>query len=343
MKNYAFDSKIKPDQELSEAYGAGIQTLNEAFNKESPDKEATLATALEQISRYTPAGCAERFEMGSGYSLAKEFYCDVLAANAGAAVRILSARGDTDAARDLMLDIYRDCAANGFDRRTEFLCNRIDSRTFMPMRRDIDAAYLEAVGFDAPQRSMMCVGDCQTIALAENLRSSLSLDGMNFLAYQHDLGSLLESPLGNHFKPDAYFHFCCTAANYALFGTWPGKREAILDETRTLTDWLKQESPRLCVFVTHVFFGIDAAIAGANTPEDAAIDSATEFSDEVAEILSDAPNARLINFQDICPFTRDNSPFRDDEDLGVQLHFRFDLMDEVHKRVVAEFQSAGLP
>ena len=341
--DYATHPWFNPKQSLADDYGASIQRLETAFRKDDEvDKDAVLAEALAMQERYTPAGCIEQFGLGSGYSLAKEFYCDIIAANAGAAARVLEERGNVEAARRGLLDLYADCAAQGFGRASEFICNRIDSRTFMPMRRHIDRGYLEAIGYGRPEHAMICAGDCQTILLSEKIRDTLSLAGLDIAAYQHGLGSLVDSPLGSLFRAEAYFYFCNAAADYALFGMWPGKREHVLGEMQKIVDWLHEQRPRVSLFVTHVFFGIDAAISGINTPVDAALDSATEFSDEVAAILAKAPNAALINFQEICPLTRDNSPFRDDSETPVQLHFHFDIMDRVFARVQEALKDAGL-
>ncbi len=340
--DYATHPWYNPKEVLGGHYGEAVQRLQQAFVSEGTDPDQLLRESEQMLTSYTPTGCNEQFGPGSGYSLAKEFYCDVIAMNAGVRARVLEKRGDIEQAKSFLLELYDACQANGLGRSAEFLCNRIDSRTFMPMRRHIDAAYLETIGYQHPERALMCPGDCQTIIVSEKIRDNLSLPEIDIAAYQHSLGSLIESPLGDLFNPEAYVFFCNAAADYALFGAWPGKREQVLAEMQKITDWLKLKRPRVAVFVTHVFFGIDKAIESAGTPEDAAMDSATDFANEVAAILSEAPNARLINFQEICPLVRDTTPFRDEPDSAAQLHFRFDIMDQVMERVLAALRGTGL-
>ena len=125
MTDYPSDSMVKPDPDLCAEYGAAIQALSSAFQKEGVDKDALLKDATDRMTRYTPKGCADRFGLESGYSLAKEFYCDVLATSAGASARILNERDDPDAARAMLFDLYGTCLESGFGRETEFLCNPI--------------------------------------------------------------------------------------------------------------------------------------------------------------------------------------------------------------------------
>ncbi len=316
-------------------YGPAIGRLGATFAKDDTDKTPLMQEALEVLKRYTPAGCREAFGLRAGYSLAKEFYFDVLCANAATVARVLEQQERADEAKAFLRTLYGEMAAAGFTRDREFFMNRLDSRTFMPMRRHIDRAYLEAIGYTHLDRVLLCVGDCQTMIQAEKLRQALPLPGVDIAAYQHGLGSLITSPLEPLFQPAGYFYFVNAAADYGLFAKDTSGREAILNRMREIVAWLQTKQPRLSVFVTHVFFGVENAIEYQGAAREFAMDAVTKFSDEVAAILAEAPNARLINFQELCPFTLDRSVFRDKPTDRNLLHFRFDVMDRVSERVAA--------
>ncbi len=336
--DYANDAMFHPDAELKAIYEASIQRLQRAFKKDLPDKEPVLDEAREELTRFTPAAFAEKFGLGSNYSLVKEFHYETLCANASAVARILVEREQVDEAKAFCFDLYDRAVAAGFTRDSEFLCNRIDSRTFVPMRRHIDRAYLERIGYRHLDNVLLCVGDCQTVIMAEMIRDRLALPGVDIASYQHALGSLIDSPLEDLFRPAGYLFFVNCAADYALLGQTPDTRETYLDIPRKIVAWLKDKQPRVSTFVTHVYFGADNAIEQVGSAPEAVEDAVGPFSDEVAEILAEAPNAHLINFQEICPFTRDKSVFRDDPDAGFMLHFDFPIMDAVGARVVESFR-----
>ena len=336
--DYASDPMFHPDAELKATYDAAIQRLQRAFKKDLPDKEPVLTEAREELARFTPARFAEAFGLGSNYSLVKEFHFEIMCANASAIARILVERDQADQARAFCLDLYDQAVAAGFTRETEFLCNRIDSRTFVPMRKHIDREYLQRVGYDHLDNVLLCVGDCQTVIMAEMVRDHLALPGIDIASYQHALGSLVDSPLEGLFQPAGYLFFVNCAADYALLGKTTDTREKYLDIARNIVAWLKQKQPRVSTFVTHVYFGADNAIAQVGSSPEAVEDAVGPFSDEVADILSEAPNANLINFQDICPLTRAKSVFRDDADAAFMLHFDFPIMDAVGAKVIDSFR-----
>jgi len=89
------------------------------------------------------------------------------------------------------------------------------------------------------------------------------------------------------------------------------------------------------------FFGVENAVRLLGASREVREDAVGRFSDEVAEILAQAPNAHLISFQDLCPFGPGTDPFRDPPDSAYMLHFRFDIMDAVHARVAAVLQDIG--
>jgi hypothetical protein len=331
--DYARHPHFRLDNPYHKDYGEAIGRLSAAFSKDVEDKAPLLAQARQVLERYTPRGCREVFGLGAGFSLAKEFYCDVVCSNAAVVARLLEQRDEAAEAKAFLQELYADMAAAGFSRDREFFMNRLDSRTFMPMRRHIDRAYLEAIGYRHLDRVLLCVGDCQTMITAEKVRHALPLPGVDIAAYQHGLGSLTASPLGDLFHPAGYLYFVNAAADYGLFARDSGQRAARLDAMREIVAWLRPRQPRVAVFVTHVFFGVDNAMQYNGVPEANALDAVSRFSDEVAAILGEAPHARLINFQDICPFTRDRSVFRDPPESRNLLHFRFDIMERVAERV----------
>jgi len=328
----------REDNPYNEHYGEAIGRLTAAFRKDETDKAALLADARAMLQDYTFAGCREAFGLDSPFTLAKEMYCDVLACNAAVVARLLEQDGKADEAKAFLLDLYREGQNAGYTRDEQFFLNRLDSRTFMPMRRHIDAAYLEAIGFRHPDRVLLCVGDCQTIQIAEWLRGMLTLPGREFAAYQHSLGSLIDSPLGDLFRPDGYFFFVNAAANLGLYEHFADKREENLAEIRRMVAWLQEQAPAVCVFVTHVFFGVENAIRMNKVPRTVAEDAVGAYSDEVAALLAEAPNVKLVKFTDVCPLERGLDAFRDNPDRGVLLHFHFDIMHEVARRVAAALQ-----
>lgn len=332
------DYSTHPDFQLNNPYhthyGPAIGRLGAAFAADS-DKDKLLAEAYAALKEFTPAGCKAAFGLGSGYSLAKEFYCDIMCTNAAVVARILEQRGEAAQARDFLFELYARIAAAGFTREHEFFLNRLDSRTFMPMRRHIDRAYLEGIGYTHLDNILLCVGDCQTMITSEKVRDTLPLNGIDIAAYQHGLGSLTSSPLAQHFRPVAYYNFVNAAADYGLFAKDGSQREGQLNNVRERVAWLKTQQPKMCVFVTHVFYGVENAIQNNKVPRENAMEACFGFSDEVAAILAEAPNARLINFQEICPFTLDRSVFRDKPTDHNLLHFRFDIMQRVNERLSA--------
>ena len=54
--------------------------------------------------------------------------------------------------------------------------------------------------------------------------------------------------------------------------------------------------------------------------------------------LQKARDLVVINFQELCDFTIDKSVFRDPPDAECMLHFRFDTMDAVNRRIVEALQ-----
>lgn len=331
--DYATHPNFQLENPYHGEYGPAIGRLNAAFQPDT-DKDQLLREAHGILARYTPAQCREVFGLGTDFSLAKEFYYDVVCANAGAVARILEQRGQVAEARQFLLDLYGSIAAAGFTRDKDFFMNRLDSRTFMPMRRHLDRDYLKAIGYRHLNNILLCAGDCQTMLLSEKTRHALPLKGIDIAAYQHGIGSLITSPLEALFKPAGYFFFVNAAANQGLFPNDPAQRRlAGLEEMRKLVAWLQQKQPRLCVFVTHVFFGVDNAVTYNKVPREVAMDAVGPYSDEVAAILGTAPNARLINFRECCPFSPGTEPFRDIPTHPNLLHFRFDIMDALAARV----------
>ena len=327
-----------PSPELTAQYKEAIARLGAAFKADPREHPTIMAQARQAMAAMPPQKIADTFGLGSGYSLAKEFACDILAANAGAVARLLALADHADQARDFLQELYRQAIEAGFDRSREFLLNRIDSRTFMPMRNRIDVGYLHAIGYDQLGRTLLCVGDRQTMIQAEMLRNALPLKGVDIMAYQHLLGSLTSSPLADCFTPIGYFFFVNACADYLIQhrGT-PDGRDKQLDRARSIVAWLKTRPVRRSVFVTHVYCGIDRAIRNSGCSEESALDAVGAFSDEFAAILSEAPGARLINFQEVCPFTRDSSVFRDGPDANNLLHFRFDIMGIIAERIADAF------
>jgi len=332
--DYRTHPDFNPDAELTAAYEAAIQSLQAAFAKDSPDKTPLLERARQTVAQFSPERCRQRFGLGSGFSLAKEFFVETFATSAAAVARIHEQAGRAEDAKLFLLELYRKAFAAGFTRDREFLANRIDSRTFMPMRRHVNAEYLRAAGYRHPDRALLCVGDCQTLIEAEMIRQALPLRGIDIAAYQHSLGSLIDSPLEGLFNPVGYFFFVNCAADYALIGKSFAAREKFLDIPRRIVEWLKVRQPRISVFVTHVYFGVDNAVEFCGTPRNVAMDAVGGFSDAVAAILAQAPNVTLVNFQQLCPFTLDKAVFRDQPEQPAMLHFQFEVMDRVAEKVV---------
>jgi len=339
MNPYKTNPNFNPSPAVLERYFATIQRIGEAFKPDSGDKERQLAAACADLREFTPERCVDTFGLGSKYSLAKEFFYETIAANAAIITRILTQRGDVSGARTFMLELYARTFEAGFSRGREFLANRLDSRTFMPMRKHIDREYLAAVGYTHPDNILLCVGDCQTVILAEMLRDTLPLPGMDIASYQHEPGSLIGSPLDGVMGIGGFLMFCKLGNDYAILGKRRETREIYLQTARDLVAWLRHKRAKRCVFVTHVFFGVDNAVRHMGLPRDVCMDAVTDFSDELADILAGAPGAHLINFQEICPFDPGPDCFRDDPDTPCMLHFRFDIMDAVSRRIVEAFQS----
>lgn len=318
-------------QFYTEHYNQAIRRLSQAFSKELDAPESLLAEARAELDSFTAADCASVFGLGTPFSLAKEFYMDVICANAGAVARLLEKAGRAGEAKDFLFALYDAIRAAGFARGSDFLPNRLDSRTFMPMRRHVDEAYLHRVGFEHPDRVLLCVGDCQTMQLAERIRHGLPLRGIDMAAYQHGLGSLTSSPLGELLEPVGFVFFVNAAANYGVFTVpdYAVRRAEVLDETRALVDWLNSHRPCTSLFVTHVPFGVDNAVEQSGVPREVAMDAVTTFSDEIADILATAPSPALLRFTDYCPFSTGTEAFRDDPDHPAQLHIRLDIMEQI--------------
>ncbi len=331
--DYATHPNFNPTPEVTQRYNATIRRIGEAFRKDGGDKAPLLAAAYADMQEFTPRRCRELFALGSKYSLAKEFFYETIAANAAVITRLLEQQGQVEQAKAFMIDLYRTAFDEGFTRGREFLVNRLDSRTFMPLRKHIDAEYLAAIGYTRPDNILLCVGDCQTVIHAEKVRDALPLRGIDIASYQHELGSLLDSPLEHLLHPVGYLYSTKLAADYALLGKSFDAREKFLQIARDIVAFLHRKGTRRSVFVTHVFFGVDNAVKHVGTPRDVCMDAVTRFSDDVAAILATAPGARLIHFQEICPFTPGTEAFRDDPDSAFMLHFRFDIMDAVHARI----------
>ena len=336
--DYTTHPNFNPDAELTAAYEGAIQRMQAAFAKDDADKAPVVEQARRAIEQFSPARCRERFGLGSGFSLAKEFFVEVFATSAASVARIHEQAGRVDEAKAFLLGLYQQAFDAGFTREREFLPNRIDSRTFMPMRRHIDRAYLQAAGYRHPEHALLCVGDCQTLIQAEMVRQAIPLKGIDIAAYQHALGSLIDSPLGDLFKPAGYFFFVNVGTDFALLGKRAEAREQFLDIPRKIVAWLKVKQPKVSVFVTHVYFGVDNAVKYLNVPREVAMEAVGAFSDDVAAILAEAPNARLINFQELCPFTLDRAVFRDKPEQPALLHFQFDIMERVAGKVTAALQ-----
>lgn len=340
--DYTAHPHFNPDAETTQRYNRAIMRLGAAFAKELTDQSraSLLAEAKADLAAVTPDHIRERYGLGSGYSLSKEFDCEVYACNSAATARILEQQGRATEAAEFLAGQYRQAQDAGFGRASEFLQNRIDSRSFMPMRRHIDAAYLHRIGYDHLDQVLLCVGDCQTIIQAEKLRDSLPLPGINIAGYQHALGSLQQSPLATLFSPVGYLFFVNSFADFLILhrGTDEGRQKEF-DRMHAIVNWLKtRPTIRKSVFVTHVFCGVDNAVKAHGVPLDTALAATTAYCDQIAEILAGAPHVELINFQEICPFTRDKSVFRDKPDDANLLHFRFDIMDRVSERITACFK-----
>ena len=176
---------------------------------------------------------------------------------------------------------------------------------------------------------------------AEKLRDSLELPGINIASYQHALGSLIQSPLATLFNPVGYLFFVNSFADFLIMHKCtPEGRQKEFERMHNIVNWLKtQPTIEKSVFVTHVYCGVDNAVKNHGTPLDEALAATTTYCDEIAEILSGAPNVELINFQEICPFTRDKSVFRDNPDDTNLLHFQFEVMDGVSERIADCFKS----
>ncbi len=331
-ENYPLVSAVDPGPEMTREYEQTIQRIGKTFAKDGKPKDDLVEEARKALERYTPEDCLERFGLGSGYSLAKEFYYETIGANAAVIVRVLETSGKPDEAKAFMIDLYERAFAVGFTRDKEGMVNRFDSRTFMPLRRHIDMDYLRAIGYAHPESAFLCVGDCQTVLIAEKVRDTLPLPGIDIASYQHSIQSLQASPLADLFNPAGYLFFVNAAAD-RIFLT--DGRDAVLERMRGIVEFLQARKPQMSIFVTHVFFGMDNAERVFGAKREDIEDAVGPFSDEVAAVLSQAPNAKPINFQEICPLVPDLSPFRDKPDGGVILHFRFDIMDKVAERVCA--------
>ena len=202
------------------------------------------------------------------------------------------------------------------------------------MRRLIDAAYLGQTGFTRLDNVLLCVGDCQTIQLAEWVRYLLPLDGIDLFAYQHSLRTLVSSRLADLLRPVGYFFFVNTGIQYGGLKDSEGRREQLLDELRFIVEWLSARGPKRSVFVTHAFCAVDHAVNMDGVPRQRADDAVGAFADEAAQIVSRAPGARLVKLTDVCPLCRDTSPFRDDPAATRLIqHYRFPIMAALAERV----------
>jgi len=312
-------------------YNNSVNRLTAAFDKKIKDKKSMVKDARETLSKFTYSKMRKCFNPHSPFLLEKEFFSDIIACNAAVITRILCLAGKADEAMEQLKDFYRQAYMAGFTRDRSFVLNRLDSRTFMPLRRSITRRYLEEIGFNHLDRILLCTGDCQTMQTAERIRYRLDLKGMDVLAYQHRLGSLAESGLAGCFQPVAYFFFVNAAADYALLPDTT--RRSMLDSMQYIVDWLHTTRVKKSIFVTHVYFGVDNVVRFKRVKRSTAIDAVTRYSDDVAAILSRAPNAHLIDFRDIAPLSHGTEAFRDAPDYPVPLHIRFDIMDCVSERI----------
>jgi len=348
MNDAALDGKLdidfgshphyREDNPCAADYGNAIGRLQWTPREADRDEETVLGEARAMLARYTFRNCRETFGRGAPFSLMKEMYCDVLACNAAVIARSLLRHAGDDAAVSFLTNLYAEGAREGFDRDHEFLLNRLDSRTFVPLRRLIAAAYLRRAGFSRLDNVLLCVGDCQTMQLAEWVRYLLPLNGLDMFAYQHSLRTLVTSGLADLIRPAGYFFFVNTGIQYGGLKDAEGKRDQLLDELRYIVDWLQQQRPAMSVFVTHAFCGIDQAVKLGGIPRERAIDAATTFADDAAAILARAPGARLVKLTDVCPFCLDASPFRDRTTGPLIQHYHFPIMARVAKLVARELR-----
>ncbi len=340
--DYDTHPHFQRDQPFGADYGSTIVRLQQAFNKDIEDKESLLKEARAAMEKYTLEGLKKEFGLKSHYSLAKELYTDCIFCNAGAVARILTTTNREKEAVDFIFGLYDQLRELGFNRGFSFLPNRLDSRTFMPMRRLMDESYMDKIGFTKRDRIFLAVGDCQTMLLAEKIRDQASLPSFDIIAYQHNLGSMVGSGLTKLFKTKGYFHFVNAAANYAIFpGANKERRDSVLAEMQYLVDYVNEQDVDIAVFVTHVFFGAAQSVKCNKTRWEDVMDSLSVFSDEVAAILSKAKNARCINLRDVCPLVIDNGPFRDGEDGINQLHFKFHYYDKIMALINKELESVS--
>jgi len=319
-------------------YGQAIGRLQWTARDSDKDEDTILGEARDMLAQYTFKGCRDVFGLGAPFSLMKEMYGDVLACNAAVVARILLRRDGDAEALSFLMNLYEEGAREGFDRDHEFLLNRLDSRTLVPMRRLVDAAYLRRAGFTRPDRVLLAIGDCQTIQLAEWTRYLLPLPGLDMFSYQHNLRSFVTSGLAELIRPVGFFFFVNTSIQYGALSWMEGKRDELLDELRFIVDWLKEQRPQRCVFVTHVFFGMDQAINVGKVPRERAEDAVTGFADECAAILAKAPGARLVKLTDVCPLRRDTAPFRDNPAGALIQHYKFNTMARLAERIAHELE-----
>ncbi len=331
--DFETDPQYQEQNPCSVAYAEAVQRLQWTPRDAQRTEAQIVAEAREMLDQYTFRGCRERFGLGSPYSLMKEMYCDVIACNAAVVARSLLRNDGDAAAASFLMALYEEALAQGFHRDREFLANRIDSRSFVPMRRLIDAAYLRQAGFTRPDNVLLCVGDCQTMQIAEWLRYLLPLDGIDVFAYQHNLRTLVSSGLSELLRPAGYFFFVNTGIKYGGLKDAEGCREQMLDDLRFIVEWLAVQKPKRSVFVTHAFCAVDHAIQVEGVPQERAEDALGAFADEAAQIVSRAPGARLVKLTDVCPPCRDTSPFRDDPATRLIQHYRFPIMAVIAKRV----------
>lgn len=331
------DFKTHPDfiqdNSFETDYVTAINHLGFAFDKTRTDLNEQLKSVEKELEKFDFKLYNHEFQKGGSYSLRKEFFYDVIACNIAAKARILCRQNKDYEAREFVLSEYQRAFKAGLCRGEDFFINRLDSRTLMPMRRIIDESYLDAIGLKDRTDIFLCTGDCQTMMTAEMVHDRTPNRPFKFFTYQHRLGSLIDSGLDRFFQVCGYMFFVNITTDYIFFAKSVEDRQTYLDLAHVITDWLKKQSPEASIFVTGVYPGLDRAMRTFKHDRSLMEDAIGPFTDEVNEILSQAPNSKLIDFRKISPLTWGGAPFRDRPDGKNFLHFNFDIMNKVADKV----------
>ncbi|MGE5557193.1 MAG: amino acid adenylation domain-containing protein [Bacillota bacterium] len=302
------------------------------FKKDKSERDSSIIGEAEAVfENYSLDKYKEEFGVGSPFSPMKSLFYEIWALNAAIICDILSNQGRASEAMEFLGHLYKDCLAAGLSRDKDFMLYRLDFYALSVMSPYIDAPFLHATGRQNLDHIILGLGgDCHMVEVMEEVwkhfprqtRTNMFLtDGAP--GFFNGYSSLLQID-------------CVFSLDIAPFIYAKGvdTRENLKKTMRDSVAWLRMKNPRLSMFLTHMFFGMESMMRLTGTPKEICLDAYTDFSDELAEIFVTAPNARLLNFQkDICPLVYDHSVFRDPEPVA-QIHFKFEYYEKIARWVL---------